>query len=578
MTVRCSNGVPFLVLEPEPSIRTGIRVDIFDGDDPATLLGTLPDTWGRRWTDPLKGTGSGEFQVSADHPELIANPSLLDYGNIFRFSLDEVYRFACVIEAKDKTQVRTGGDVARTLKVQGRGLLAKLEDAQLYPLGGLAGDPVRVFTGQNAGEIMSDAVGEAKTRGGLVGIIQDYTTAVDSNNAPYAATLTLDERAGTSVLRIAERIAELAADVYMTPAAELRIVNERGIDRSQQLPNAGPVILQPADNLDELTRSESGAIKNTLLIETPAGFLERSEGSSITTYGRREAFLSLGNMTDGSAIDRASDAVFEQSANPAAEIGAQVQDRDGARPYVDWGVGDWVLAPDENDEEERVRVRALTVSEDDEGNPIFVPELATITEELEARLERWLAAMSKGTVGGTAGSVAEPVQAPVEVIEAIDAGIGDHLAGQPHHDELGDLSDVDLTGLQAGDGISYDGADWTATRPRTSYAAFSITGDLAVATGSHPFIFTRAATIVSVRAGVGTAPTGAAVIVDVNRNGTTIFTTQANRPEIAASATDSGNETPDVTALSAGDALTVDVDAVGSGDPGSNLTVVVEFY
>lgn len=53
-------------------------------------------------------------------------------------------------------------------------------------------------------------------------------------------------------------------------------------------------------------------------------------------------------------------------------------------------------------------------------------------------------------------------------------------------------------------------------------------------------------------------------IVDVNKNGTTIFTTQANRPSIAFN--EGNNITkeaiPDVTSLSAPDIFTMDVDAV----------------
>jgi hypothetical protein len=460
MVQRCSNGVAFLVLEPEPSVRTGIRVDIFEGDNPLSLIARLPLTWGRRWTDPLKGTGSGEFWLHASDETLAANPGLLAYGNIARFSLDEVYRFAIQIEHLDRVQVRAGGDVQRTIKVTGRGVLSKLEEATLYPAGGLAGDPLRSFTDADADDLLGLAFDEAQTRGALAGLSRDFTASADSNNAPYDVTLTLEERAGVSVLRIAERMAELAGDVYMTPSGVLRFVNQRGVDRSLQLVNAGPVILQPAHNLEELTRSEDGQVRNVLLIETPGGFLERTEGGSVTSYGRREAFLSLGNIQDSDAIDRAATSVFAQSADPSAEIGAQVLDLDGARPYVDWGVGDWVLAPNEDDELERYRVRAITVSETKDGDPVFVPELATITEELEARLERWLSAMAKGTVGGTAAGVAEPVEAPAEVVDAIDAGIGDHLALQPHFDELADLADTDMTGLTAGDLLKFDGADW----------------------------------------------------------------------------------------------------------------------
>lgn len=84
-------------------------------------------------------------------------------------------------------------------------------------------------------------------------------------------------------------------------------------------------------------------------------------------------------------------------------------------------------------------------------------------------------------------------------------------------------------------------------------------------------------TILSVRASAGAAPTGAGITVDVNRNGTTIFTNQANRPFIAVSTHTSGKITNmDVTTVAAGDYLTVDIDQVGSTITGSDLVVQVE--
>jgi hypothetical protein len=105
--------------------------------------------------------------------------------------------------------------------------------------------------------------------------------------------------------------------------------------------------------------------------------------------------------------------------------------------------------------------------------------------------------------------------------------------------------------------------------------AFSRTGALTVAVGTARFPVPFACTIVDVRTAVGTAPTGAALLVDVNKNGTTIFTTQGNRPSIAIGGTSSSAAVPDVTALAAGDLLTVDVDQIGSTIAGSDLTVVM---
>jgi hypothetical protein len=76
-----------------------------------------------------------------------------------------------------------------------------------------------------------------------------------------------------------------------------------------------------------------------------------------------------------------------------------------------------------------------------------------------------------------------------------------------------------------------------------------------------PFAVATALTITEVYLMVGTAPgSGKTFTVDVNKNGTTIFTTQGNRPSIADTATEDTSGVPDVTDLAKNDKLTVDID------------------
>jgi hypothetical protein len=106
--------------------------------------------------------------------------------------------------------------------------------------------------------------------------------------------------------------------------------------------------------------------------------------------------------------------------------------------------------------------------------------------------------------------------------------------------------------------------------------SFAVTGTLATGTDKAPTLCAPCTlTIVKVKICVKTAPTGAALIVDVNKGGTTIFTAQENRPQIAAGATSGDSGTPDVTSLVEGDKLTVDIDAVGSSVAGADLTVEI---
>jgi hypothetical protein len=81
--------------------------------------------------------------------------------------------------------------------------------------------------------------------------------------------------------------------------------------------------------------------------------------------------------------------------------------------------------------------------------------------------------------------------------------------------------------------------------------------------------------IVSVRAMVGTPSVGSSVICDVLINGTTIFTTQANRPTVPAGLNASTVTVPDVTQLTTGSYLQLQTVQVGSTSPASDLCVVV---
>lgn len=82
-------------------------------------------------------------------------------------------------------------------------------------------------------------------------------------------------------------------------------------------------------------------------------------------------------------------------------------------------------------------------------------------------------------------------------------------------------------------------------------------------------------TLVSIRIQLDVTSSSGTVTVDVNKNGTTVFTTQANRPTLAAGATIGSKVTAiDVTSWADGDYLTFDVDGAGTGAQGLLVLVV----
>lgn len=123
----------------------------------------------------------------------------------------------------------------------------------------------------------------------------------------------------------------------------------------------------------------------------------------------------------------------------------------------------------------------------------------------------------------------------------------------------------------------------------------SISGNLAVAAGAVSFPLPFPAELVSVHAKVGTAPATTDVLIDVNKNGTTVFTDQAKRVKITAGTTAGSAKaepalapgtnyiyTPYPTSnplatYAEGDTVSVDVDQIGTGTVGANLGLVLTF-
>lgn len=106
---------------------------------------------------------------------------------------------------------------------------------------------------------------------------------------------------------------------------------------------------------------------------------------------------------------------------------------------------------------------------------------------------------------------------------------------------------------------------------------FTIVGTLTTGTGLTPLIIAPfALTIKKAFGRVKTAPAGASIIIDINKNGTSIWNTnQGNRLTIAAGTNSASQTSFDTTSLAEGNYLTLDIDQVGSTTAGADLTVEV---
>jgi len=124
-------------------------------------------------------------------------------------------------------------------------------------------------------------------------------------------------------------------------------------------------------------------------------------------------------------------------------------------------------------------------------------------------------------------------------------------------------------------GHDHDGTDSKAI-PRGF--AFGAIGEQETGTSVTPVLIALASqTITKAYLNIKTAPVGADFIVDININGTSIWaTTQANRVTISDGDTTGTQTSFDTTSLTEGDIITIDIDQVGSGTAGSDLTITLK--
>jgi hypothetical protein len=152
-----------------------------------------------------------------------------------------------------------------------------------------------------------------------------------------------------------------------------------------------------------------------------------------------------------------------------------------------------------------------------------------------------------------------------------------------------EIEDLLASTFVAGTGISVTYSDVgnsftiTNTSPNQNLysgsESFGISGVLSARTGKLKLYNDsgRTRTITSIRASVDSSPGGGPITIDVNKNGTTLYTTQGNRCSIAAGAFTSKSTNMNISSWEDSSYLTLDIDLVGVSIAGSDLIATVEW-
>jgi hypothetical protein len=243
---------------------------------------------------------------------------------------------------------------------------------------------------------------------------------------------------------------------------------------------------------------------NVLLVRWKGGWHEVVETQSVNTYFRQEAFLSLGALQDIHEVNRVASLQLSVVAWPRDAIAVDHDPIDrNDRPYRAYNVGDTIIVPRFGTGTYAQRVRALTGSEDDEGNVTYAPELGDLLLEEGERTLQAVKKMIDGTLGGES-----PVAQPAPAVYPIAAqsipkprltALGLHgvhpAGGNGESDPYSDTTSVAITnfrmrGNQGGatdlvtGGVRIGSGDATSVVARidTNEPDFDLTVDVPVAT------------------------------------------------------------------------------------------------
>lgn len=124
--------------------------------------------------------------------------------------------------------------------------------------------------------------------------------------------------------------------------------------------------------------------------------------------------------------------------------------------------------------------------------------------------------------------------------------------------------------------INDAGTIYEISEGRPSFLA-TISGGLIVGDSQTPIIpVHRPLIIIKAYAFVKTAPTGASIIIDINKNGGSIWvSTPANRLTILAGDSSGVQTAFDTITLAEADSLTFDIDQIGSSVSGNDLSILL---
>lgn len=389
-------------------------------DSGKTALGLLPEHSGLTTQIALNAPGT----LICDYPVNGVNAALLDrdiaYAAVIENGVESPDWFMLDDDGDDDAS--DAGD-ARFLKLSGRGLLALLEHAQVYPKAHTPGasvdgmEPTHDFTAATPGLILKTMIDRAKARGCFPDLTYNFTATNDSAGVPWPKGYDVTYAAGTGYLVLVQAMCDNGwADIRMTGfTLELFVPDtELGEDRT------GSVLLRLGQQVLEAPRKRSrrGIISHLLGIGDGKNMVEVSNAATATKYGRREGQASDGRMTTNGSLTSMATETLNQHIEAKEGFTLRLSldappDEDWPHPGQDYTVGHRIAYDQRrntNGSYEALRVRTITWAWGSVNEaPSVSVELNDLFVEAAIRLQRRVT----GIVNGSVVDAPPPVDTPV---------------------------------------------------------------------------------------------------------------------------------------------------------------------
>jgi hypothetical protein len=398
-TVQSSNLVGFEIYEGVPADDIGIELFVCDKANPNLVVRQLDGAFNKSFQMLQNKPGSGSFSISRNDA-IGGDSTFLADDNLILVKLDGNPLFKWVIESRKPNYV--DNDEKQIIEVSGRGVLNILSRSVVYPENMAAPELDRAFNG-TASKVLRTLILEAQNRGGLLGVTLDWQDDMDSLGNVFTEDVNLAFHVGTPLSEVVSKFTDGLGyfDIEMTPGLVLKIYKSRGLDLTDK------VVYRPGQAiLSHQNQSDATHLVNEVLVEGGNKLLSIASNSvSQATYGRREGYLSASNVQSG--LSEYGQVYLSRAAFPTWGIQGTVTkfyDNRGNRlkPFESYLIGDWIswkIAPEGTDDtgfDGKVRVRGVTVSEDDENSALqYTLELNNMMLEHEIKLNQKVERMSQ---------------------------------------------------------------------------------------------------------------------------------------------------------------------------------------